>query len=310
MVDEPSPPPWAPEVVVDAKLARDLVRGACPDLAPFWVEPFGQGWDNTAYLVNGTHVFRFPRRKIAVDLLETEARLLPAVAQSLPLAISAPTHLGAPSAAYKWPFAGYPIVPGKTACGVRATRAQRVALAPALGEFLAALHNFDPDQARALGAPPDTIRRADLSYRKAQTAERIESAAAAGLLDDPQACRVLLAGLPEDLEPRDDVLVHGDLYARHFVLDGMSLAGVIDWGDVHLGEPGLDLSVAAGFLPPEARGPFEAAYGSIGADRWVFAKMRALVSALALIVYAADVADDDLAFEGQVALGHLLETTS
>lgn len=33
-------------------------------------------------------------------------------------------------------------------------------------------------------------------------------------------------------------------------------SGVIDWGDVHLGEPALELSIAYGFLPPTAREDF------------------------------------------------------
>ena len=48
--------------------------------------------------------------------------------------------------------------------------------------------------------------------------------------------------------------VHGDLYARHLLLDDhKKLCGVIDWGDVHLGDRALDLSIAYSFLPAEAR---------------------------------------------------------
>ena len=59
-----------------------------PALAPTTVELVGVGWDNTAFLVNETWLVRFPRRQIAVDLIERECRLLPAIASRLPLPIT------------------------------------------------------------------------------------------------------------------------------------------------------------------------------------------------------------------------------
>ncbi|HXR43271.1 MAG TPA: hypothetical protein VN759_00605, partial [Pseudolysinimonas sp.] len=54
--------PWAPEVEVTPELATALIESQCPALAPARLEAMGAGWDNTAYLVNGDWVFRFPRR--------------------------------------------------------------------------------------------------------------------------------------------------------------------------------------------------------------------------------------------------------
>ncbi len=34
-----------------------------------------EGFDNTVYLINDSLVFRFPRRKIAIELIELELRL-------------------------------------------------------------------------------------------------------------------------------------------------------------------------------------------------------------------------------------------
>ena len=70
------------------------------------IAPLGAGWDNTAYLVNDTWVFRFPRRSIAVELLRNEAALLPALAPRLPLPIPQPCYLGEPDGRYPWCFAG------------------------------------------------------------------------------------------------------------------------------------------------------------------------------------------------------------
>ena len=69
--------PWSAEHDVSASLARELIETQFPKLTPVGVEPLGVGWDNTAYRVNDKFVFRFPRRQIAVELIRTEARVLP-----------------------------------------------------------------------------------------------------------------------------------------------------------------------------------------------------------------------------------------
>ena len=107
--------PWAAEATVGPEQARRLVESQFPALAPARIEPFGVGWDNTAYLVNGSAVFRFPRRQMAVPLLENECRVLPRLAGRLTLPVPRPEWVGTPTAEYGWPFAGYPMLPGRTA---------------------------------------------------------------------------------------------------------------------------------------------------------------------------------------------------
>jgi aminoglycoside phosphotransferase (APT) family kinase protein len=45
----------------------------------------------------------------------------------------------------------------------------------------------------------------------------------------------------QDLKPS---YLHGDLYHRHVIVDKNILpVGLIDWGDVHIGNPGIDLAI-------------------------------------------------------------------
>ncbi len=94
---------------------------------------------------------------------------------------------------------------------------------------------------------------------------------------------------------RTDVLCHGDLYDRHLLVssDG-TLSGVIDWGDVHRGDPGVDLAVAHRVLPASAHDAFRAAYGPIDDARWNVARARALYHAASTLFYARDVGDAPL----------------
>jgi aminoglycoside phosphotransferase (APT) family kinase protein len=95
--------------------------------------------------------------------------------------------------------------------------------------------------------------------------------------------------------PRTAVLVHGDLHARQLLVDDAgAISGVIDWGDVHHGDPACDLSVAHTLLPPPARAEFRAAYGPIDDDTWALARLRGLHLSAALGIYAKSLGDDAL----------------
>ncbi len=297
---------WDPEEVVGPELARELVRRAAPELADASVEPYGAGWDNTAYRVDGKWIFRFPRRAIAVALMEAECRLLPTLAARLPLAVPNPAFVGTPCDAFRWPYAGYRELEGSTACRAVLDRGERERAAPVLGRFLAALHAVPADDARALGTPPDDFRRLDLPYRTTQLRERFDAVRAAGLWDDVAVFERIVSDVPRDWTPRADTLCHGDLYSRHVLVDAArEPCGVIDWGDVHLGDGAVDLALVHGFLPRTAHDAFRAAYGAIDEASWRVGRFRALFSALATLAYAHDQGDVALLNESRTALAFL-----
>src|SRR5262249_59987224 len=99
--------PWTAELDVSPELARSLIIGQFPELAPATIEPLGFGWDNTAYLVNARYVFRFPRRQLGADCMESEIRVLPLLAPLLPLSIPNPIFVGQATDQFAWSFAGY-----------------------------------------------------------------------------------------------------------------------------------------------------------------------------------------------------------
>jgi aminoglycoside phosphotransferase (APT) family kinase protein len=289
--------PWTAEVVVDVDLARSLIESQFPDLAPARVEPLGVGWDNTVYVVDRTWVFRFPRRKVALPLNERELRLLPAVAPRVPLPVPVPTRIGRATDAFPWPFAGHRFLVGRSASVAGLDDARRAAMAGPLARFLAALHAFPVETARALGAKPDDIGKLDVRRRAPPTRAALVELRDAGAFDGD-----VLRGLDRalDVAPRTDFaarFVHGDLYARHVLVDDAGAAcGVIDWGDCHLGDVAVDLSVAHHMLPPSAHDAFRRAYGSfdgvaIDDATWRLAKFRAVVHATACLRYARDVGD-------------------
>jgi aminoglycoside phosphotransferase (APT) family kinase protein len=298
--------PWSAEQVVSESLACSLIEAQFPALAPVRVEPLGVGWDNTAYRVNGEFVFRFPRRQVAVELLATEQRVLPAIAPRLPLAVPVPTMFGEAGDQFCWPFSGYSMLPGRPACMAVLTPHQRENSAESLARFLATLHAINASEAARLGAQPDNIGRLDLSKRVPKTRTNLEELVQSGVIDEWTPWLPILDEMDLSRPAKSTSLVHGDLYARHLLVDGDALVcGVIDWGDVHIGDPAVDLSIAHSFLPPEAHGAFRRAYGRVDEDTWRVARFRALCHASVTIPYGRSIGDDDLVGEGLIALRHL-----
>lgn len=294
---------WSPECVVSPALAGELVRGQFPELACHDVTLLGEGWDNTVYRIDRRWVFRFPRRQLAVELLQTEALLLPRLAPRLPVAVPRPVWHGRPTQAFPWPFLGHEHLPGTTACSLALAADQRLTLAPSLGRFLAALHTSPvPD-----GLCADTLGRLDRDRLVPLLRERLATLVERGLLATAGPWLTLLDASADAPGPVARCITHGDLYARHLLLDERAaLVGVIDWGDAHRGDPAVDLSLAWSFLPAAARPAFFAAYGAIDERTAALARLRALHSAVAITLYASATGAAGLAREGRTALDHLL----
>ncbi len=295
---------WDAEIVVDSALAQALIRAQFPALGGT-IAPFGSGWDNTAYLVDGELVFRFPRRQIAVRLMECETRVLPRLAGRLPLPVPNPEWAGAPTDAFPWPFAGYRRLPGKTADAVDLSDAERLAMATPLAGFLRTLHDFPVD---GLGLPGDEFHRTDFGQRMPVMVERLATLEDAGSITDRRRwLRLFESG---DFPPPTEhgVPVHGDLYERHLLVDDAHrVCGVIDWGDVHAGDPGVDLSLLYRFFPAAARDAFLRVYGDIDARTARVARLRAAFHAVSLTFFAHETADAALLRAGLTALRHVLE---
>jgi aminoglycoside phosphotransferase (APT) family kinase protein len=291
---------WDADVELSQAAAGRLIERQFPVFAPARLALLGAGWDNTAYLVNDAFVFRFPRRQIAVPLLEREARVMPRLAPHLPLPVPVPRWLGTAADGYPYAFAGYLYVPGTTACQVAWSDAERSANAAALGRFLAALHGIPVGEGPREWAPSDAGRPiSPLRDRLRSLAPHLEGIAIEELADLSDH----LAAAEEPGDTGASCWVHGDLYMSQLLIDtDRRLCGVIDWGDVRLGSPALDLMIAFSFLPPAARPVFREAYGPIEPPTWDRARHRALYYGVTLMEYGLAV--DSAAFRaaGEYAL--------
>jgi aminoglycoside phosphotransferase (APT) family kinase protein len=289
--------------MISSETVRQLIENQFPQLSPVTVRMEGEGWDNTVYRVNETYIFRFPRRKVAVDLITVENALLPAIYRLLPIPVPNPVYVGVSSERYPFPFSGYRGLDGVPPYVVDLTDEQRAKSAHLLGRFLRALHQIPADQAVTMGATDsDTIGRMDLEKRVPMFHTKLAQAKQFGLIDDEAAMIQAIEGLPTDITARP-VLVHGDLNFRNFLVgvDGV-VSGIIDWGDVHIGQAAMDLTIAFSFLPHSARDAFRNAYGHISDVDWKLARFRSLYSNLVILLYAFDIGDERQLGEAKKAL--------
>jgi aminoglycoside phosphotransferase (APT) family kinase protein len=294
---------WAAEIAVDEALATALIQDQFPRLSPVIVEPLGAGWDNTVFRVNGRFVFRFPRRAIAVDLIQTELRCLPLLAPRLPVPIPIPVYAGRPSPSYPWPFVGYSYLSGHRAPRDPTDMAWRRRLAPAIAGFLRVLHAVSPADLQAEAIPFDTLARLDGRSRREATEGRLAFLQAAGVIIQTERILSILDQAPEPPAATALVVAHGDLHVGQLlVTEQGGLAGVIDWGDLHVEHPAVDLAIAHQLLPVAWQDAFLSNYGAVDSTTWLLAKTRAAWHAVALLASATDSGDELLAAEAKTAL--------
>lgn len=291
--------PWHAEWTLTDEDAAARIGFLQPSLAGQPVVCVGHGWDNTLFRV-GAFVFRFPRRSVALELLRTEVQVLPALAPFLPVPIPVPLDFWEDDGQGR-PVAQVPYLVGETACRVAPARLDSAALAEDLGAAVGALHRIPRTGVLRQSLPEDSIDRLNREMRLAQLAQ-----------EGPLMGRLLGSQWPDVLSllnelakvalPTRRCVVHGDLYARHVLVDETNrLAGWIDWGDVHWGCPALDFAVAWLVLPSQHRQRF---FDAVDANRcWQepeaqrelsFARWRALYHACRTLAFADDTEDTHL----------------
>jgi aminoglycoside phosphotransferase (APT) family kinase protein len=299
------PSMWNPELVVGEELARALIGDRLSHLRDAPLRLLGEGWDSTVWLAGDDWVFRFPRREVVVPGFLREVEVLPRLAPSLPLPVPVVEVRGEPDGRFRWPWAGFRLLPGRELAEAGADDEARTRHGRELGRFLRALHGVDPAAAIAGGEPlpVDPVRRADMPFRVGRTDEQIERLRGLGVWRPPAGLAAVLEdarGLPE---PEELVVCHGDLHVRHLLVsDAGDLAGVIDWIDVCRADAAVDLMLYWGHLTSAGRAAFHEEYGPVDDARLLRARVLTVSIWGALAEYARDIGADRLGREAVAGL--------
>lgn len=301
---------WDAELIVTPELAARLVDEQFPELRPAEAVLFASGFDNTAYLINDAYLFRFPRRAVAVPLLETEARVLPALreyAQYVDVGIPQPRWVAKPSSLYPWMFSGYPKLSGRAAWNLFLDDRQRGDLTNSIADFLKQTHSLKREAVDSLGLQPDGIGKLNLHTRLPLLQKYFAEFPMRNLPFAASDFSYIIESVCRWTDRLSrKTLVHGDFHAGNFLLDhDNKFCAVVDWGDVHIGDPAVDLSCVHAFLPQQFHHDFRQRYGDIDEATWDFARFRALYVATVVLFYGQDNQLEHAIREGTTALRFL-----
>jgi len=264
--------------VIDDTLVRRLVAHQFPRWASLSVRPVVPGgWDNRTFRLGEHMLVRMPSAACYELQVEKEHQWLPRLAPLLPLPIPAPVAIGEPAQGYPWRWSIYSWLEGDTAAPERI--ADLCDFARNLAQFLVALQRIDPTGGPAPG-PHNFHRGGSLAVYDTETRQAI--AALDGRIDVDAATEVWETALAT-IWRGPPVWVHGDVGAGNLLVQGGRLTAVIDFGNLCVGDPACDLSIAWTLFAGESRDVFRAML-AIDADTW--ARGRGWTLWKALIVAA------------------------
>ena len=282
---------WNQTIEIDEQKASQLIESQHPILISK-ISLLDSGWDNQVFLVNETMIFRFPRREFGLDCMENEIALLPYIANQVSFPLSAPQWIGQPSDLYPHPFAGYSIIPGKAVSDVSPSLITNITFATTLATWLSELHAIPVTNHYAQLIKGEQGWRYDVNHRVSRCKENLERYENhfIQLGFDKNSLLEVIAKLPTlTFQENKKSYLHADLYSRHVVMNPETGAptGLIDWGDTHIGHPGIDLAVGMIFTE-EAFQRFISAYGHVDNDMMNLSLLHAFCHHMSFLPYTCE----------------------
>ena len=232
----------------DINLYLEIVKKKISDFDDRKVQIFDDGWDFAVIVVDAKVAFRFPRRENYARKLPIEVKFLELFAGKSPVRVPRLKHLKDETTGI--PYVWYDFIPG-----VRFTKNisdtfskdELFMIAKQLGIFLTAVHSFSVEKAKQLGV--QQIDSFD-SWQKRLT--KIKKDVFPHIDENEQQWIITLFKnfLKIIAEvPIKSVLTHSDIMPEHIIVDPEvhTLSGIIDFGDIEIGDPAYDFTFLAGY---------------------------------------------------------------
>ena len=211
-----------------------------PALTDSPITPLGEGWAFTAYRVGDT-VLRFPLDPQYAESLHVEAAVMRELAPTLPLPVSTIViHAQGPNGL---PFTSHPLVAGVRVRDL--TRPLNENAGAVLGSFLRAMHDFPAVRAAELGLSIPSTQ--DIQTSRRAFYEKVQQHVLP--LVDNTTASFAQQRFEEFLGEAANFqwtpcVSHADIDTNNVLADPEmgEITGVIDWGDVTIGDPAGDFT--------------------------------------------------------------------
>jgi aminoglycoside phosphotransferase (APT) family kinase protein len=239
--------------VIDAMLVHRMVSAQFPQWARLPVKSVAAGgWDNKSFHLGEDMIVRLPSAAAYAAQVEKEHRWLPRLAPFLPLQIPTPLAVGEPASGYPWKWSIYRWIKGEIAASEAVTDSND--FAAKVAGFLVALQRID-----TAGGPPPGARNfhrgGSLTTYDADVREAI------GILErriDTKAATAIWEAALRTAWDHFPVWVHGDISIGNLLSRDGELRAVIDFGNLGIGDPACDLSIAWTLFRGRSREVFRA----------------------------------------------------
>jgi aminoglycoside phosphotransferase (APT) family kinase protein len=258
------------ELEIDEALVRRLLVEQFPhwaDLPLRRVEP--DGTVNAIFRMGDEFSVRLARRDGPTKPGGKEFDWLPKLAPRLPVEVPVPVALGRPNGDYPWFWEVHRWVEGET---VPVEEIDAIQAARDLAAFVAALQRVDPSGGPAGRGIPLAKRESSFRYWRA----RFDG--------DPAVSAEWERALAAPQWNGPPVWHHGDLDVRNWLVRNERICGVIDWGEMGVGDPACDVMVAWKLHSPSARDAFREALPTDDAT-WARARGWVVSQAVAVLAY-------------------------
>lgn len=273
----------------ELEMTVDQVRQLIAEQFPCWahlplrpVEPTGTV--NAVFRLGTGLSVRLARRNGPTKPGGKEFTWLPRVAPHVPLDIPIPVAEGGPGRDYPWFWEIHTWVEGQT---VPIAAIDPIQAAQDLAKFVAAMQRLSPD-----GGPPGRgmapLAQRDEDFRYGYARFNGDSRVAA-------VWDRALAATPWHGSP---VWHHGDLDVRNWLVRDGRITGIIDWGEMGIGDPACDVMVAWKLHSVAARDEFRHALPTDDAT-WARARGWVVLQAVAILAYYTPASNPWLYHEAQ-----------
>jgi aminoglycoside phosphotransferase (APT) family kinase protein len=263
------------EVDVDVERVRRLLVTQFPHWAALPLDVVhSTGTVNTIYRLGDEMCVRLPRVQRWAGDLERELQWLPTLAPHLPLAVPEPIARGDPGVGYPFPWAIYRWLEGETFASDRIGDEGQAAAD--LARFVGQLRRIDPSGA------PLSRRGTPMRLRDAEARGAIGSLR--GIVDTAAATAAWETSLRAPAWGGNPAWTHGDLLPPNLLVSGGRISAVLDFGNVGMGDPAIDVIPAWSVFSNDGRDAFREAL-DVDDATWTRGRGFALHQALLIIPY-------------------------
>ncbi|MCC2645613.1 MAG: hypothetical protein K0R94_1391 [Burkholderiales bacterium] len=261
-------------MIIDEILVHNLITRQFPELKNLPIKAVAhQGCDNRTFRLGKELLVRLPSKQEYTFQVEKEQLWLPKLAIHLPYQIPIPIAQGQPDVDYPWKWSIYKWLKGESALLGEINNLE--SFAHDLADFMNAFQRIDT----AGGPLPSTqnfyrggaLLNYDEETRKAISLlkDNVDQKAVLNLWE--KAINTKYAGRP--------VWVHGDISPGNILVADGALSAIIDFGQLAIGDPACDLTIAWTMFYSKSRDVFIQSI-NMEHDTWVRAKAWGLWKAL------------------------------